>query len=140
MRRRHATVVRYDRRELLPGSPMAGYMWPEWNRPQPREVRLRDGGQILKLANHIAVDRWRHRSHQPLTSRVRNVRDARRARIGRRSRVHLYRDQGVLAPMGRTPPHIIGSLPSQQLSCRDWSKDDETTHHRQHRSEGRTGH
>ena len=100
----------------------------------------RDGGQILKLANHIAVDRWRHRSHQPLTSRVRNVRDARRARIGRRSRVHLYRDQGVLAPMGRTPPPIIGSLPSQQLSCRDWSKDDETTHHRQHRSEGRTGH
>ena len=42
----------------------------------------RDGGQILKLANNITVDRWRHRYHQPLTSRVRDVRDARRARIG----------------------------------------------------------
>ena len=35
------TVVRYDRGELLPGCPMAGPMWLEWNRPQPREVRLR---------------------------------------------------------------------------------------------------
>ena len=90
----------------------------------------RDGGQILKLANHITVGRWRHRSHQPLASRVRNVRDAGRARVGWGSGVHLYRDQGFPAQMGRTPPPIIGGLTSQQLSCRDWSKDDETNHHR----------
>ena len=35
------TMIRYDRGELLLGGPMAGYMWPEWNRPQLREVRLR---------------------------------------------------------------------------------------------------
>ena len=78
---------------------------------------------VDKLANHIAIDRWRHRSHQPLTSRLRDVRDARRARIGRGSGVHLYQDQVFPAQMGRTPPLIIGGLPPQQLSCRDWGKD-----------------
>ena len=60
--------------------------------------------------------------------------------ISQSTGVHLYRDQVFPAQMGRTPPPIIGGLPPQQLSCRDWGEDDETTHHRQHRSEGRTGH
>ena len=98
----------------------------------------RDGGQIHKLANHVAVDRWHHRPHQQLTSLVRDRRDARRARIGQG--VHLYRDKGFPAQIWRTPPPIIGDLHSQQLSRRDWSEDDETTHHQQHRSKGRTGH
>ena len=54
----------------------------------------RDGGQIPKLANHITVDRWCHRSHQHLKSRVRDVRDDRRARLGWGSGVSLYRNQG----------------------------------------------
>lgn len=81
----------------------------------------RDGGQILELADHLKVDGWRRRTHKPLTSRLRDVRDARRARIGWGTGVHLHRDQVIPAQMGRTPPLVIGGLPSQQLSRGDWS-------------------
>ena len=105
----------------------------------PGRTLPRDGGEILKLANYIAVDRLRHRTHQQFTSRVRDVRAAEEpASDGVRSSP-LPRP-GFPAQMGRIPPSIIDGLPSQQLSCRHWSEDDETNHHRQDWSEGRTGH
>ena len=61
-------MVRYDRGELLLGSPMAGYMLPEWNRPQPREVRLRrNNSGLYRLHDHHV----RRATMQPLPDAIR---------------------------------------------------------------------